>query len=278
MRVEIIGAGRVGTAVGILLQRRGHEVVGVWSRTSAAADAAARRLAAPVVGLDSLPAADWLLIGTPDDVVEEIAHAISPSSAGTLVCHFAGSLGTDPLAPAAAAGARVAALHPVQACPSVDAAVARLPGCAWGVTCGGAAFAAATRLVEDVDGQVVVVPEDARPVWHAAAVTAANGIAAMVAAGEALLASLDLPRDVLMPLAAGAVANAHDGGGGAATLTGPIVRGDVRTVERHLAALEATPELADMYRVAAAAIVTVARAAGRLDADTARTLDSILAR
>ena len=280
LRIALVGAGRVGTAVALLLQQRGHEIVGVGSRNEDSRREAARRLGSPTCDLRSdLPRADLILIGASDVAIEEVARAIAPQVApGTYVCHFAGSLGVEPLREVA--GARHLATHPVQACPDVDTAVRRLPGSAWGVTAAGEDVAWAESLVaRDLEGTPVRVAERDRPIWHAASVTVSNGIAALLASGEAMLGSIGISDagPVLDPLASGTVANAREGGGGAATLTGPVVRSESFVVERHLEELRRRdPSLADGYVSIAATIVRAAYTSGRLDRQAADAMLSKL--
>ncbi len=224
--------------------------------------------------------ADLVLIGVSDasigDVSAELAKDVNPSA---IYAHFAGSMGEEPLTRLAAAGARVAALHPVQACPSIEAGVARLPGSAWGVTCSEELRAWATHLIRDaMGGAPVLVDEADRPLWHAAAVTTSNGIAAVMAVGEAILSSLGIdPLTVLGPLARGTLDNAESVSAGA-TLTGPIVRGDKDAIARHLSALRNRPELADGYRAVASAIVAGALASGRVKPEEMAPIVAILER
>lgn len=275
----LAAAGRVGTAVAILLQRAGYEIVGVASRTPGSAERASDRLGAPVVSLDDLPGAGVVLIGATDPGIPEVVERIAPSVApGTVLWHLSGSLGRAALD--GAPGARRAALHPVQACPDIETALARLPGSAWGITCDDdlRPWARAT-VASDLEGRPVDVAEADRVLWHAAAVTTANGIAALLAAGESVLAGIgiDDPVAVLGPLAAGALQNARDGGGGGATLTGPVVRGERDVVERHLAELRArTPELVSSYLAVARVVVEGARRAGRIDAATEAAMSALL--
>ncbi|MGH2748773.1 MAG: Rossmann-like and DUF2520 domain-containing protein [Actinomycetota bacterium] len=282
VRFALVGAGRVGTAVATLLQRKGHEVVGITSRTRRSAEAAGVRLDASVFdSVASIPNADLYLIGAPDNAIPSIARALAASAhPGALVCHFAGSLGTGPLRDVAAAGGRTCALHPVQACPDVDTAIVRIPGSAWGVTCAPDVEDEVFRLIRrDLAGAPVLVREEDRVLWHAAAVVTSNGIAALLSMGESILTAIavDAPERVLGPLAAGTVANARAGGGGGTTLTGPIVRGEVSTVERHLAALEERAEdLVESYVSAARAILASARRAGRIDTGTERAMSALL--
>ena len=282
VRILLIGAGRVGTAVAELLRRKGHSVVGVASRSPSTTEPAGLLLGSPGFQLeDEFPEFDIGLIGVPDSALAQVAlglvHAAAP---GRVFCHFSGSQGIAPLAPLAEGGSEACAMHPVQAVPSVEAGIARLPGSAWGVTGSPPVVAWARRLVEeDLGGAIVEVSEANRPVWHAASVMTSNGIAALMALGERMLAGIGFehPEEILGPLASGTVTNAREGGGGAATLTGPLVRGERETVERHLSALHALdPELARSYTAVANQILGEATVAGRLGGQEATLLARLL--
>lgn len=248
----LVGAGRVGTAVARILQDAGNRCLAVASRSAASRTRAASLLSAPRSTIDSLPSADVILLGVTDDalgkVATELAGRVGP---GCAVIHFAGVFGLAPLEPVIRAGALGCALHPVQACPDIDTAIARLPGSAWGVTCTWPAVQWAHDLISGpLRGTPVDVAERDRPLWHAAAVSTSNGMAALMAVGESLLRSIgmDGAEEVLGPLALGTIQNAIAGGGGAATLTGPAVRGDTRTIALHLDAMtESAPEQLEAY-------------------------------
>lgn len=277
-RVALIGAGRVGSAIAHLLRASGSDIVSVTSRSSA--EGAAVHLGSRAFSLEHLPPADLYLIATPDQAIEPVAQVLAQRVlAPAVVVHVSGVSGTAPLAGVAAAGAHVAALHPVQACPDVETAIRRLPGSAWGVTAAEDVAAWADELIrERLGGVPIRVPEEVRARWHAAAVMTSNGIAALLAFAEELVisAGIDDPMTALAPLAAGTVTNAHEGGGGAATLTGPVVRGEVATVERHLAGLAADPHLADAYRVVGRMILRAAQLGGRIDATAAARIEDAL--
>jgi predicted short-subunit dehydrogenase-like oxidoreductase (DUF2520 family) len=230
---------------------------------------------------DPLPDCDLVLIGASDDAVAEVARRLASHIApGTVVWHFAGALGIEPLQPIVDVGGGACAGHPVQTCPDVAAAITRLPGSAWGVTCSeGLTEWAAELIAGDLDGVPIDVAEAYRPLWHAAAVTTANGIAALLAGAEAMLdvIGVEQPQNVLGPLAAGAVANARELGGGGATLTGPIVRAEIATIEAHLAAFkDRAPDLQEIYELVAAMILAGARRSGRIDAATHDRLSQVL--
>ena len=282
LRLALIGAGRVGTAVTELLRRRGHVVAGVASRSADSARRAADFLDAEVFDHHAtLPVADVVLLGVPDGEIEEVAGHLakrlrqlgrSQEIEGCAVVHFAGASGIERLTAVLDAGAGAAALHPVQACPDVSSAIERIPGSAWGVTTSSGLEGWAINFVtRELSGDPVVVAEEHRPLWHAAASITSNGVAALLATGEALLSSIrvEAPERVLGPLAAGTVANAATGGG-AATLTGPIVRGEVDTIAAHIGHIAgAVPHLVEDYARVVRVIVAAALGARRIDQQTA---------
>lgn len=279
-RVALIGAGKVGTAVATLLQRQGHSIVGVSSRTAASAKRASERLSAPLFK-DSLPDADVVLLGVPDANIAEVTEALTTYSVlPPLVVHFAGAHGIGPLLPVIRLGAAGCALHPVQTCPDVDTAILRLPGSAWGLTCTEGIGEWAQRLIyEDLKGFPVEVAEEHRAIWHAAATVTSSGIAAMMGSGEALLGSIGVenPISVLKSLATATLANAWEKNASDPVMTGPIARGDLQTLKHHAKAIrQHTPELIEHYRLIASVIASSARQAGHIDEDIEARLKKVL--
>lgn len=270
----LVGAGRVGTAVARLLQQRGNRPLAVASRTATSAERAASLLEAPMVDVGQVPPVDVVLIGAGDDAIGDVAAELRVE--GGVVIHFAGAYGLAPLQPLIERGVWGCALHPVQACPDVETAIERLPGSAWGVTCTWPAKEWAHRFVTDeVAGTPVDVSEDARAIWHAAAVSTSNGVAALMAIGESMLSAIGIaePEKVLGPLARGTVDNSVAGGGGAATLTGPAIRGEAATIARHLDAIRAdAPHLVEPYVLAARVIL----GAGTVDPGTVASIERLL--
>lgn len=272
----LVGAGKVGTTVATLLRDAGHRPVGVASRTGSSAAAAAARLAVPTFEPASPPPADLYLLGVPDHALVSVAQELTPALAPEAVLvHFAGSLGVAAIV-TAAQGPRIAALHPVQAFASLASAGDLLPGAAWGITCSEGLERWAAGLVErDLRGHPVPVREEDRPLWHAAAVMTSNVLAAVFATGTMLLARIGVrdPARVLAPLTHGTLTNVLAAGAGAEAITGPVVRGEARTIARHLAALEErAPELRRVYVEATRTVVAAARTAGRIDEPAERAL------
>ena len=254
MNVSVVGAGRVGTAMAVLLGRAGHRIVAVSGR-GPTRDRASRFLS-DVPFLDPADAArvgEFVLIGVPDDaipvLVEEIADAGGFRS-GQWVAHLSGASGLDVLAPGRAAGARPLALHPLQTFPDVAGALERLPGCAMAVTAEDAeGYTVGERIADDLLARPFRLEDAMRPLYHSAAVFASNYLIVASAIAEDLFrrAGVPDPLDAMLPLQRASLDNVERLGA-AEALTGPAVRGDATTIERNLLALRASkPDVVAAY-------------------------------
>jgi predicted short-subunit dehydrogenase-like oxidoreductase (DUF2520 family) len=275
----LIGAGRVGTAVAVLLQQSGHRFLGVASRSPDGARRAADLLGAPVFDTELMPSADAALVGVAVDQLERVGAKLADLHRTEIVCHFAGPVGLAPLRAAVEVGMSIAALHPVQTCPDVETAVQLLPGSAWGVTTSHGLDDWARKLItDDLQGFPVEVAEEDRAVWHAAAVTTANGIAALMSLGERMLSRIGVtdPARVLAPLAGGVVTAAVAADDAATMMTGPVVREEVETIRAQVGALSGSPDLQHAYRLVTRTILLAAEGSGRIDVSTAEKMRGAL--
>jgi len=279
-RAAVVGPGRLGTLVAHALTAAGTPVV----RVAGGSDASRSRLRAGLAGVRDVPLEEvaegvgLVVIATPDAAIAEVVDRLVRADAldeSHGVVHLAGVHGTAPLRRAGLAGARIAAIHPATTVPSGATDPTLLHGVAWAVTAVPGDRAWAHELVRDLGGDPFDVPEDARTRYHAALALASNAVgAAVVAARRVMIAAgVDAPDRLVAPIAHASVD--ATAAGGAAALTGPVVRGDVATVAAHLAALDADlPEVADAYRALSRAILATVRPV--LDAGAAEALDILL--
>jgi predicted short-subunit dehydrogenase-like oxidoreductase (DUF2520 family) len=170
----------------------------------------------------------------------EIANAAAHVSAGPLVGHCSGATDLAPLAPHEAFS-----LHPLMTVTRAGADF-RGAGAAVSGTTQRARSLAAT-LAESLGMHPVEVADEDRIAYHAAASMASNFLVTLEAAAEELARSAGIERELLVPLVRATVDNwAALGPQGA--LTGPVARGDVRTVDAQRAALaDRTPELLGLF-------------------------------
>jgi predicted short-subunit dehydrogenase-like oxidoreductase (DUF2520 family) len=280
--IGIAGAGRIGQALGRLLRERGEPVVAVASRHPQHAEAAATFVGG---GAKAVPysrlreCAARVLIAVPDDAVAQVAGVLAEAgmSQGAAL-HTCGTRGPEALARLAARGVSCATFHPLQTVASPEQGVASLPGVAFAITGEGPARAWAERIAALLDGQVLWIPSDRRPLYHAAAVMASNYVVGLLDAAVMLMAAAGVEEDkalrALAPLAQASMANALTLGPRNA-LTGPVERGDLETVSTHLKALgEVSVPVRELYRAAGLQVLRLARQRGLSEAN-ARKLEEL---
>lgn len=281
-RIGFIGAGRVGTALGVAFSRAGWEVTGVASRDEAHRDQfhtlvpTARAFSEPNNVLDE---ADLIFLTVPDDAIAGAAETLHLYSGQALV-HTSGALPAAILAPAMAAGTSKASFHPLVAFVDLERALEALRGATVALEGDESLLPVLADLAEAVGAQPVRLPEGGKAAYHAAAMMAAGGLVGLLdgIAQVAALAGLDEERAlaVYLPLARQALVNAERLGIDDA-LTGPFLRGDVGTVTNHLAELSrSAPEALALYTAVARRELAIARRRGQLDDDTAAALQLLL--
>jgi predicted short-subunit dehydrogenase-like oxidoreductase (DUF2520 family) len=277
LAVGVVSAGRVGSVLGAALAAAGHHVVA----TSGVSRASVARAAAllpdvPLRAPDAVVSGCALaLLAVPDDVLPGLVRGLAAAGCfrpGQIVVHTSGAHGVGVLDPAVEHGVLPLALHPVMTFTGRAEDVARLSGCCAGVTATAgdeAAWSVGEALVVEMGAEPVRVPEEVRPLYHAALAHGANHLVTLVRDCAEILerAGVRPAERLVAPLLSAALDNALRHGDRA--LTGPVARGDVVTVGTHLRVLRATdPDLAETYRVLAGRTARRAHAAGLLpDAD-----------
>ncbi|MDX6287375.1 MAG: hypothetical protein QOG53_2860 [Frankiales bacterium] len=283
LNVGVVGAGRVGPVLAASLALAGHHVVAA----SAVSEASRRRAEELLPGVALLPVddvvrrSDLVLLTVPDDALEELAAGLAATGAirpGQLVAHASGAHGVAVLEPLTRLGALPLALHPVMTFSGTSEDVARLAGCSFGVTAPDELRLVAEALVIEMGGEPVWIPEESRPLYHAALASGANHLVTLVTTAMDLLkaAGVEDPARMLGPLLGASLDNALRRGD--AALTGPVSRGDARTVAAHLDVLSrVSPAALSAYAALARVTADRALASGRLDAAAAGPLLEVLA-
>lgn len=282
-RLAFIGAGTVGTALAVRLAERGYPVVAVASRSPASALALANR----VPGCRTYPslreaaaAADLVFITTPDAAIGAVAAQLR-WRAGQAVVHCSGSDSLEVLEPARRQGAEVGAFHPLQSFASVEQALLNLPRSTFALEAGTPGLLETVKAMAlALEGTPVVLGAGDKVLYHAAAVIACNYLVTLAKMSTDLWDSLGVSREEalrsLLPLIQGTVNNLGKVGL-PNCLTGPIARGDLGTVEKHLRALaQRAPALLSAYCELGKQTVPIALAKGRLDPQRARQLYALL--
>ena len=281
---SIVGAGRLGTVLGAALVRRGWTAAVIVDKDAQAARESRRIIgrgkAALRLGGTSRPG-DVVIIAVPDDAVGRVAAGLARCGvtwAGRIVFHTSGLLAARVLEPLRKRGARTASVHPIQSFPRKDAPPSIFRGITWGVEGDPAAVAAAEEMVRDLLGNVLLLSEKDKPLYHAACSLASSAMVALGWTASGLLGAAGIEEQaaagMFFPLVQGTLQNVKNLGPEKA-LTGPILRGDVATVRKHLEALRDDPPARGVYLDMGKQILRLAEKRG-LPAGRVRILKRLL--
>ena len=185
----------------------------------------------PLARGESTGNADVVLLCVPDS---QIAHAAAAARTGPLVAHCSGALTLAPLGEHEGFS-----MHPLL---SVTKETTSFQGAGCAVSAPTTrARTACLELVDALGMHPFEIPDELRPLYHAAAAVGAGNVVAVASLAEQLIGLAGVDRDYLIPLVRSAVENWARSG--ASALTGPIARGDEATVSQHRAAIdEHSPE------------------------------------
>ena len=281
--IGIVGAGAVGTALGLALERAGWPVAAVASRDDARRERfrslvpGARGFAEATALLDDV---ELIILAVPDDALPDLARELRMYS-GQAMVHTSGALGAEVLEAARAAGTQVGAFHPLVAFADTERAVAALHGATVAIEGDDELADLLARMAEAIGATAVRLAPGSKAAYHAAAMLAAGGFVALLDAIAELgrVAGLDEAGSIEIygGLVEQTLGNARALGIERA-LTGPMVRGDVGTIRRHVEALARhAPGVLPLYRAIAEREVAIAESRGALAPDVAAAIRNAVA-
>ena len=282
LKIGFIGAGPVGTAFAVNLSRLDYQIIGVFDVVKEAA----QRFAADVPGCrvyekaqDLADAADVLFITTPDDIIPKAAAGLK-WRAGQSAVHCSGASTVHSLDAAREQGAMVGSIHPCQTFAGREQAIQNLPGSTFAIEAEGPIKTTLSEIARALNGDIVYLTSEDKALYHAAACIACNYFYTLVKTATDLWQnfgkSTEEATKAYIPLLQGSVNNiAKVGFPGC--LTGPIARGDVKTIQRHLEALaKSAPDILPLYKELGLRTIPIGIAKGTLSEEKAEELRSLL--
>jgi predicted short-subunit dehydrogenase-like oxidoreductase (DUF2520 family) len=274
VELSIIGAGRTGRTLGLLARRAGYRIGPVVCRRASHAREAAAFIGAGRPGT-ALRGAALALIAVPDGEIAAVVRSLRMPRGG-VAAHTCASLGADALRPLRPAGA----LHPLRSFADPSRAAALFAGTSCAVDGDPEALPVLEDFVRAIGGVPLRVRSDRKALYHAGAVFASNYVVAALDTALRLFDAAGVPRreaaPAILKLAEGTLENIRSVGIPEA-LTGPVERGDVGTVRRHVEALASgAPELSGAYAALGRRAIEAALAKGAIGRAQARRLDAAL--
>lgn len=282
----IVGAGPVATALAGALRVSGVPVLGLWARKPAAA-----RQASAISGVASFSAAppdlllevDVVILAVRDHAIAEVATMLLGTgliSDRHVMLHCSGVCSSaEVFADVRDRLGGIGTLHPLEALADARAGMRALSNAVFGIEGDTRGASMARALVEAIGATPLLLSDQQMAAYHAAAAMASNFLVALMDAAASLLENVGLSEQdavaALLPLAEGSLANISRHGL-AHGLTGPIRRGDVATVRRHLDALAESTELASLYRLLGQRTAALARRAADADPAMLQSITDLL--
>jgi predicted short-subunit dehydrogenase-like oxidoreductase (DUF2520 family) len=252
-RVAIVGAGNFGSALALALQQAGYAIEAVIVRCRGEslpdeplkkAQRLAKRVGASASHDLSAVRAEWIWFCVPDAEIARAAKSVAKKIEwkGRVALHSSGALTSDELAVLRKRGAAVASVHPLMT--FVRGSRPSLAGVSFAVEGDRAAVRAARRVIRDVGGRAYSIRKKDKAAYHAWGTFASPLFTTLLATTEQVAGLAGVNRKAakqrMIPMVVQTLAN-YATFGAAAGFSGPIVRGDVDTVKRHLRVLRGTP-------------------------------------
>jgi predicted short-subunit dehydrogenase-like oxidoreductase (DUF2520 family) len=252
--IAIVGAGNLAHGLGQALVNAGYRVDEVVARAEPKSQQSARNLAkrlrAQAVSMDrarlDAPVV-WFCVN--DDAIAPAARALAGRKwKGKIALHSSGALGSDELQALRHRGAAVASLHPMMT--FVAGEQPSLHGVPFAVEGGAAAVRVAQGIARDLGGDVFAIRKQAKPLYHALGSFSSPMIVATLATAERIAGAAGIGRaralSIMRPILRRTLDN-YLANGATAAFSGPVQRGDVLTVSKHLEALRRVPGARETY-------------------------------
>lgn len=281
----ITGCGKVGTALGKFLVRVGYRPAGLACKNLSSA-----KRASEIIGSDNFSRIPWeitkkadiVFITTPDSAIADTCNDISLHSGfrkNAVALHCSGALPSTILSSAKKCGAFIGSMHPLQSFASVEIEKNPFQDIIISLEGEENAINAARKIATDLGATCFTIQTKAKTLYHASAVAASNYLVTLINLSLELIKTAGISDTdalkALKPLIEGTLSNIEKAGI-AKALTGPIARGDIETVKRHLEKIGSnTPGLLDLYKALGFHTIDIAMAGGGLSKEDAQKLKKI---
>ena len=265
MKTGFIGAGKVGCSLGKFLAIHGAKVTGYYDRDTEAASEAANftETACYRTTRELVESCDMLFITVPDGLIAKIFEEIKAFDIkGKFICHCSGSLSSQEVfAGAQEAGAYAYSVHPLFAVSDRFETYRELGDAFFSLEGDPARIEDMAAFLTKAGIRFQVIDPASKTKYHLAAVYASNLICALLGQADLLLRECGFAEEdalrAIAPLVMGNVQHTLEVGP-AAALTGPVERGDVTTLRKHLSVCDSEEDKA-LYRLLSGKLLELAK-------------------
>lgn len=283
--IVIIGAGKVGTSLGYALSRKKHRIKALVCKSRKSAEESQKMIGQGHIYEDAALAAkqgQWVVLSVPDDEIEKTARELVTSDTewrGRFVFHCSGLRSVQTLKCLEKQGALIASIHPIQSFPRKIASVDAFKGIYFGLEAKGKALDIAKRIVLLLGSRYIILESKDKPLYHVACSMASNFLVTLLDTASFLLGKTGLDENVssqlLFPLVQGTLQNVKTFNI-RSVLTGPIVRGDEKSIQRHLKVLQRFPLQKKLYLELGSCMLRIVEEEKKLSSKKIKALRALL--
>jgi predicted short-subunit dehydrogenase-like oxidoreductase (DUF2520 family) len=253
-RIAIVGAGNLASALAVALRGAGYGIDRIVAHGPASLRRA-RRLAREVGASATAVAraqirAEVVWFCVPDAAIADTAESLVGAAdwRGKVALHSSGALASDELAKLRGRGASIASAHPLMT--FVRGSRPSLTGVSFAIEGDAKAVRAARAIVLALHGEPFAIRRKDKAAYHAWGMFASPLLTALLAASERVAIAAGVrpsaARQRVLPILQQTLAN-YGRMGAPESFSGPIARGDVETVKKHLRVLREVPGARDVY-------------------------------
>lgn len=284
MKIGFIGAGKVGTSMGIYFSKNKLPLSGYFSRSRSSSERASQLTGSAV--FEDIPTlveeSTLLFITTVDDQISAVVSQLNQSSRlnkNHTIVHTSGALSTEIFESLSKTGCGVCSLHPIMSFSDVTTAAENLSGTIFTLEGNPSGLEMVKNIMATTDNKFFIIHKDSKILYHAAACILSNYLVTLIDSGFELLKTAGIEEarisETFMPLIMATLGNIEKSGPLTA-LTGPLVRGDETTISKHLHAIETSaPEYLNLYQSMGLATIDMIKNQ-RIDSEKYTELKNIL--
>jgi predicted short-subunit dehydrogenase-like oxidoreductase (DUF2520 family) len=282
MKIGIIGAGKVGTALGHVLQNKGFAVVAVASRRTASLDLARNYIPGKCLYTKNVAEvvreADVIAVTTQDREIHAVAQEIFrkvDKLDRKLFFHTSGAHPATELSPLERKGAILGSLHPLQTFPDINSGIVALPRTYIFIEGNEKAIPVLDLLASTIGFKAVRIDSKNKVLYHLSAVFVCNLLTALMHTGEGIVNRIGIDLAPFFPIIETTLRNIEKKGP-LLSLTGPVVRGDAETVASHLEAIKGMEPQESVYRMLSLVALEMAKKRKTLKPEEMEKLERVL--
>lgn len=284
MRIGVIGAGKVGVSISYIMLQKGLHVIAMSDKDSHALEIAIKYLEDKgdvIFTSDNthvVDKSDMVIIATQDRIINEVAQELDGkiyNFDGKYIVHTSGAHSSQILKPLDSKGARLGVMHPLQTFPDIESAIMVLPDTYIFIQ-GDVQCLPALRYVAEIIGKKSIeIKENHMVLYHLSAVIVCNLFCALLYSGEDIAKEIGIGLEPYFPIIRATLKNIEQKGP-LKSLTGPIVRGDINTIEFHLDSLKDKGILRDLYITLSRVALKMAQERGDINKELGEKISHLL--